>query len=179
MPEAVGVLVSTQLVARLYPHIGPRRLMFTGMVIVTITALLMATISETTNLWIVRGLMFIVGLGMAYIFIPNSAASLATISREATGRATTIMSVQRQVGAALGIAVLSSVLAYVGATHVVDGAIEPNLTGYRAAYACAAVFTVIGGFFALRVPDADAAVSMVKPPPRRPRRSGVQRQPNV
>lgn len=162
MPEAVGVLVSTQIVARIYPRIGPRRLMFTGMVIVTIMALLMTTISTSTNLWAIRLLMFGIGVGMAYIFIPNQAASLATISREATGRATTLTSVQRQVGGALGIAALTSILAYAGATHVVDGNVRPNLDGYHLAFGVAAVFTVIGAIFALRVPDADAAVSMVR-----------------
>ena len=162
MPEAIGVLVSTQIVARIYPRIGPRRLMFSGMAIVTIMALLMTTISTSTNLWIIRLLMFGVGVGMAYIFIPNQAASLATISREATGRATTLTSVQRQVGGALGIAVLSSILAYAGATQVINGQLAPNLDGYRFAFAAAGVFTVIGAIFALRVPDADAAVTMVR-----------------
>jgi len=178
MPEAIGVLVSTQFVARIYPRIGPRRLMFTGMMIVMVTALLMTTINEDTNIWIVRLLMFVVGLGMAYIFIPNSAASLATISREATGRATTIMSVQRQVGGALGIAVLSSILAWMGATELVNGVLQPNLDGYRLAYAGSAMFALIGGFFALRVPDADAAATMVTIP-RRKRPSRIQRQSNV
>jgi MFS family permease len=178
MPEAIGVLVSTQFVARIYPRVGPRRLMFTGMAIVTVTALLMTSIDGDTNMWIVRLLMFVVGLGMAYIFIPNSAASLATISREATGRATTIMIVERQVGGALGIATLSSVLAWVGATQVVNGVMEPNLDGYRLAYVASALFAAIGGFFALRVPDADAAATMVVTP-RRKRPSRIQRQPNV
>jgi MFS family permease len=31
-PEAIGVVVSTQIVARLYPKVGPRRLMAGGLV---------------------------------------------------------------------------------------------------------------------------------------------------
>ena len=42
--------------------------------------------------------MFFVGFCMAYVFLPNQAASLATISRAQTGRATTLTNVQRQVG---------------------------------------------------------------------------------
>jgi EmrB/QacA subfamily drug resistance transporter len=160
-PEALGVLASTQVVARIYPRIGPRRLMIGGMVIVTISALLLATIDQDTNIWLVRGYMFFVGVGMANIFIPNQAAALATISRAQTGRATTLTSVQRQVGSSLGIAVLSSILAFVGPTEVVDGVTRPNLEGYHFAFLAAAAFAVIGGLFATRVPDADAAITMV------------------
>jgi EmrB/QacA subfamily drug resistance transporter len=160
-PEALGVLASTQVVARIYPRIGPRRLMIAGMIIVTASALLMATISESTNIWLIRIYMFMVGVGMANIFIPNQAAALATISREQTGRATTLTSVQRQVGSSLGIAVLSSILAYVGPTEIVNGITQPNIDGYRLAFIAAGGFAAIGGLFALLVPDEDAAITMV------------------
>ena len=135
--------------------------MVAGMIIVTTSALLLATISGSTNIWLIRIYMFMVGVGMANIFIPNQAAALATISREQTGRATTLTSVQRQVGSSLGIAVISSILAYVGPTEIVNGITQPNLEGYRLAFVAAAGFAVIGGLFALKVPDEDAAITMV------------------
>ena len=33
-PEAVGVLIASQLVGRIYPRVGPRRLLVSGMVLV-------------------------------------------------------------------------------------------------------------------------------------------------
>ena len=54
--------------------------------------------------------MFLIGASMAFMFLPNQAASMATISRAQTGRATTIFNVQRQLGAAVGVAALSTVL---------------------------------------------------------------------
>src|SRR5438552_18994145 len=41
-PEALGVLLSTQIVARLYPRVGPRRLMAAGLAGVTIVVALMS-----------------------------------------------------------------------------------------------------------------------------------------
>ena len=38
-----------------------------------------------TSLWVFRILMFGLGIGMAYVFLPNQAASQATISREDAG----------------------------------------------------------------------------------------------
>ncbi len=156
-PEALGVVTSTQIVARLYPRFGPRRLMAGGLAGLTLAILLMALIGLTANPWVVRVLMFFVGFCMAYVFLPNQAASLATISRSQTGRATTISNVQRQVGAALGVAAASTVLALVGA-HA-GGPSDPE--PYRAALLLAATFALIGSLFALLVPDEEAAETMV------------------
>jgi MFS family permease len=155
-PEALGVVTSTQLVARLYPRFGPRRLMAGGLAGLTLAILLMALIGLTATPWVVRVLMFFVGFCMAYVFLPNQAASLATITRSQTGRATTISNVQRQVGAALGVAALSSVLAIVGAG--IGGPSDP--APYRAALLLAASFALIGSLFALLVPDEEAAETM-------------------
>jgi MFS family permease len=155
-PEALGVVTSTQIVARLYPRVGPRRLMASGLVGLATVIALLALVGLTANPWIVRVLMFLVGFCMAYVFLPNQAASLATISAARTGRATTISNVQRQVGAALGVAAISSVLAAVAATA--DGPSDPS--PYRAALLAAASFALLGAFSALRVPDEEAAETM-------------------
>ncbi len=168
-PEAIGVIVSTQIVARLYPRVGPRRLMAGGLVWMATAITLLALVGLGSDPWIFRGLMFMVGFGMAYVFLPNQAASLATISRADTGRATTFTNIQRQVGAAIGVAALSSVLAVAGSSG--GGATDP--TAYRAAFLVAALFALTGALLALRVPDAEAAETM-RPfpsvPPRPARR---------
>jgi EmrB/QacA subfamily drug resistance transporter len=155
-PEAIGVVVSTQIVARLYPRVGPRRLMFGGLLWMATAIVLLALIGLRGGPWTVRLLMFMVGFGMAYVFLPNQAASLATISRADTGRATTFTNIQRQVGAALGVATLSSVLAVTSATTS-----PTNPDAYRLPVLVAAVFALAGALLALRVPDAEAAETMV------------------
>ncbi len=170
-PEALGVVTSTQLVARLYPRIGPRRLMTVGMVGVGGIALIMSRLTLEGGPWPVRILMFCLGISMAYIFLPNQAASLATISRSETGRASTLFSVQRQIGSAVGIAVLGSVMALIGTT--IGGAVvgPPNVDAYHAAYLAAAGIAFVGAIFALRVPDREAAATMV------PQSRGIRRAP--
>jgi EmrB/QacA subfamily drug resistance transporter len=160
-PEALGVVISTQIVARLYPRFGPRRLMAGGLLWVAIDIALLSLIDLNSNPWLVRLLMFGLGVGMAYVFLPNQAASLATISSAETGRASTLSSVQRQLGSAVGVAILSSILAAFGPTVIAaNGATAPNLVAYRAAFLAAATLSLIGAIFALRVPDADAAATM-------------------
>jgi EmrB/QacA subfamily drug resistance transporter len=164
-PEAIGVLLATQVVARVYPRIGPRRLMTFGLCWVALAITLIGVVGTQANLWVFRGLMFMMGTGMACVFLPNQAASLATITREQTGRATTFTSVQRQLGAAFGVAILSSVLAGFGTTERTASGLElPRVAAYQAAFFAAAALAVIGALFALKVPDEDAAATM------RPRR---------
>jgi EmrB/QacA subfamily drug resistance transporter len=158
-PEALGVVISTQVVARLYPRVGPRRLMAGGLVLVAIAVVLLGLVGLNSGPWVVRALMFMIGAGMAYVFLPNQAASLATISRTDTGRATTIANVQRQVGAAVGVAALGSVLAAAGA--ISRG--EVGLAAYRVAFMVAAVLALVGAVSALRVPDEEAAETMQLP----------------
>ncbi len=181
-PEALGVVTSTQLVARLYPRIGPRRLMTGGMIGVGLVAIIMSRLSLEGGPWPVRFLMFSLGVSMAYIFLPNQAASLATISRSDTGRASTLFSVQRQIGSATGIALLGSVMAVVGTT--IGGAIDgpPNVNAYHAAYLAAAGVAFVGALFSLRVPDSEAAATMVtetRRPRRRPGSRSITRQPSL
>ena len=160
-PEAIGVVVSTQLVARLYPRIGPRRLMAGGLAGVSILMALLTLMGQDTNLWVMRVLMFLIGAGMAYAFLPLRAAAFATISSTSTGRASAFYSAQTQLGAALGVAILGSVLSIIGTTTLsATGTVEPNLFAYHAAFLAAAVLTLIAACIALAVSDKDAAVTM-------------------
>jgi predicted MFS family arabinose efflux permease len=161
-PEAIGVVFFTQIVSRIYPRIGPRRTMMGGLIWITIILAILSTRDFETSLWTIRALMFALGWGMSCIFVSNQVAAMATISREDTGRASMLMSVQRQIGSATGVALISSVLIYVGTETVgASGLLEPNLTAYRTAFAFCAGLALTGVFLASRIPDADAAETML------------------
>ena len=55
-------------------------------------------------------IMFVRGMRMGFVFIPIQAAAFARIRSEATGRASALFQTQRQVGAAVGVAILATVL---------------------------------------------------------------------
>ncbi len=161
-PEAIGVIVSTQFVARLYPRFGPRRLMASGLAGVAVIVTAMTLLNLDSSMWTVRALMFALGFGIAFVFLPNQVASLATITSAQTGRASTLSTVQRQLGGALGIALVSTVLTITGSGH--DGV--EGIFSYRAAFVVAGLLALVGAVCALRVPDADAAVTMQRRPMR-------------
>lgn len=162
-PEAIGVVVMSQLVARLYPRVGPRRLMMFGACWAAGIMILLSRFDGDTSLWLFRLTMFGLGGGMAYIFLSNQAASMATISRADTGRASMLFSVQRQIGSAVGVAILSTVMSAIGTTEINSvGETVPNLNAYHGAFFAAACLALIAAFNARRVPDDDASATMIR-----------------
>ncbi|HMD44749.1 MAG TPA: hypothetical protein VKG43_01220, partial [Acidimicrobiales bacterium] len=106
-----------------------------------------------------RAIMFFLGVSVSHVFVVGQAIAFTTISSASTGRATTLYNATRQLGAALGIAVLSTVLAAVKTSTVVRGLVVPDLTSYHAAFLVAAGISLTGAFVALTIKDRDAAAA--------------------
>ena len=162
-PEAIGVMIGAQFASRLiYPRIGPRRHITGGLVGLAVCMLVLTQISVTTNLWLIRGLMFVLGWMMAQVMVPNQAASFARITPESMGRASTFFNTMRQVGSATGVAVLSTVLIGVGSAHHAGGTSGPDIAAYHFAFLTAAVFALAAAGFSLTIHDGDAAETIVR-----------------
>src|SRR5689334_3465102 len=157
-PEAFGVMAGAQLASRvLYPRLGPRRHITIGLAGTATSIGLLALLGPHSSLWWARLLMVTLGLSIAQVFVPVQAASFATISPAATGRASTLFNATRQLGGAIGVAVLTSVIVLSGPVHLVDGHEVANLTAYRIAFLAAAAISLCGMAFSLSIRDADAA----------------------
>jgi EmrB/QacA subfamily drug resistance transporter len=157
-PEALGVMGGAQLASRvLYPRLGPRRQISLGLTGTAASIGLLALMGPHTSLWWARLLMLSLGLSMAQVFVPVQAAAFATITPAATGRASTMFNAIRQLGGAIGVAVLTTAIVLVGPVHVVAGHQLANLTAYRVAFLAAAAICLCGLACSLSIRDADAA----------------------
>jgi EmrB/QacA subfamily drug resistance transporter len=162
-PEAIGVMVGAQLSSRIfYSRFGPRRLTAVGLVGLALAMALATQVGFDTNLWWMRIIMFAMGLSMGPVIISSQAASFATVSSADTGYASSLFNSQRQLGSAVGVALLATVLALVGTTHVVAGRVTADLAGYHAAFLVAAGVALVGAAVALTIKDVDAAATMVR-----------------
>ena len=129
--------------------------------------------------------MFTLGFAMAQVFVPTQAAAFATITPSATGRASTMFNAVRQLGGAIGVALLTTVIVLIGATHVVAGHEVANLTAYRVTFLVAAAICLAGVASALSIRDADAAATIPsrrggeRSPPRRPPPMPRRRRPRA
>jgi MFS family permease len=166
-PEALGIMAGAQLASRvLYPRLGPRRLVSIGLIGTATSIALLALLGQQTSLWWARLLMVTLGLSMAHVFVPVQAAAFATITPAATGRASTMFNAIRQLGGAVGVAVLTTAIVLVGPVHVVAGHPVANLTAYHAAFLAAAAICLSAVACSLSIRDADAAATI---PARRSR----------
>ena len=160
-PEAIGVMLGAQLGSRaLYPRLGPRKHIATGLTGATMSIGLLALLGAQSSLWWARLFMFTLGFAMAQVFVPTQAAAFATISPADTGRDSTMFNAIRQLGGAIGVALLTTVIVLVGATHRVAGHEVANLAAYRITFLVAAAVCLTGVPCALSIHDADAAATI-------------------
>jgi EmrB/QacA subfamily drug resistance transporter len=170
-PQALGVIVSSQVVGRLYHRVGPRRLIVFGMLGLAAVTLPLAFVGLDTNLWQIRGIMFLRGIAMAFAFVPMQAATYANIASVDTGRASAIYSTQRQVAAALGVATLGTVLvSRINSANA--GVTDPRLlahgalSGYHVAFLVGTVLVALAALSGLLIHDEDAASTMLSRAPQ-------------
>lgn len=170
-PQAVGVIVASQFVGKLYHTVGPRRLVTFGLVMVTLSSAPYLFVDLDTSAWTIRGLMLLRGISMSFSFVPLQASTYANIAKPDTGRASAIFSTQRQASAALGVAILSTIFnsrrnSLAGTTVPTP---ENTLTAFHTAFAASIVLSAAGAVWAwFRIVDADAAPTM-QPRPRKQR----------
>jgi MFS family permease len=171
--QALGVIAMAPVASRAYPKLGPRRMLFIGMLIMTIGTGIFYWIDLDTNLWIVRAVLLFRGLGFGFSIVPLQAATFARVPPQDSGRASALFNTNRQVAGSVGVAILATVLADRIASHVANGTrnvtdqavaqaatVQGNLDGFHDAFLAATILAVIGMFFTLLIHDEDAAASM-------------------
>ncbi|UGQ13812.1 multidrug efflux MFS transporter [Yinghuangia sp. ASG 101] len=160
-PAAIGMVIATQAVSRYYAKIGPRRITLIGIAGSSTMIGLLALVGPDTNLWWVRADLFLAGIFLAHTFMPAQTAAFAQIGGPDMGAASTLYNVHRQLGAAVGVAVLGSVMSAVGIFTSTPEGPHPHYPAYQWAFAVAGTLSALGLVFALRIKDHDAASTMV------------------
>ncbi|MEV4420805.1 MDR family MFS transporter [Patulibacter sp. NPDC049589] len=163
-PEAIGVMAGSQVVSRIYRRFGPRRLMAGGATTVALMALVLSRFDGDTPAPLVVATMFVLGGGMSFVFIPSQSAVFANISPASTGQASGLFNALRQTGAAMGVAIMATVISVVGTSATGSpSSAGPGLDAYHAAFFTAAALMLVGAAMAWRIRDADAARTMAPP----------------
>ncbi len=163
-PEAVGVIIASQIVSRrIYPAVGPRRIMAAGLLLIAGVAVLLSFAGTGTSVWLLRAILFVMGFGVAAVFLPSQAAGFATIGAERTSVASTVFNAQRMIGGATGVALLTAVISALHPVRTVAGRATANLPAFHHGLLVCAGVAVAAALAALTVSDADAAPTMIRP----------------
>ncbi|MFI9203138.1 MFS transporter [Streptomyces sp. NPDC053048] len=122
LPLAVGQIVfSPQSTAMARRH-GPRAVCTAGLAMTTLTFLGVSVLDQHSPLWQCEALFFLMGGAMGCVMPAATSSAMATLPRHRAGTGAAMLNSLRQVGGALGVAVLGSLLA----SHY-QGRVDPHL----------------------------------------------------
>lgn len=155
LPLAAALVVGTHLASRVAAHASGRVIATIGLAVVAGGSLLLsrATPDASYAVDLLPGLL-VVGLGSGMVFVAVSAAAMSSIPDQHAGMASGFMMTGHEIGAALGVAVLSAVATAAGSLTTSDGAAAAFEHGFVTAAGVAAVFGVIA---LLRMPTTRGA----------------------
>ena len=120
LPVAGTLMVAAPLSTKLAERFGKRRSVAAGMLIVAIGTLILATISVGSPYMNLVVGMVILAFGMGTAMSPTTDLLMSAVPRERAGMGSAMNDTTRELGGALGIAVLGSVLASQYASNIAD-----------------------------------------------------------
>ncbi|MFF3482335.1 MFS transporter [Streptomyces sp. NPDC002701] len=152
LPLAVAQLVFAPRARLVVDRFGNRATTTGGMLTIAAMLAAFATLEADTPIWILEVVFFLMGTGMAHIMTPTSVVIMQALPREKAGSASALSNTFRQVGGALGIAVLGSVLSAAYRSGIEDAL--PPAARHEAGESIEATL----GFAAKLGPEGDALV---------------------
>ena len=148
MPAAQAVL--SPFTGSLSDRIRPSVLASIGMGICAVTLLLYSRINDNTSVIYIMTVMGITGTGFALFSSPNTNAILSCVSKKDYGVANSIIATMRTYGQSSGMAILSSITAFVLGTGTLESSPHSDiLLMMHISFITFACICVIGLFFSL------------------------------
>jgi MFS transporter, DHA2 family, multidrug resistance protein len=121
LPWAAAYMVSATRSARLVERFGQRVVVSTGMVIVAGGLALMSRSGVHTSYWLFALALVITAFGMGFTTAPSTGAIMRALPLEKAGVGSAVNDTTRELGGALGVAALGSILS--SRFHIVTSAV--------------------------------------------------------
>lgn len=144
LPLALAITVGTHVAGRLAAHTSPRVVAAVGLTLTAAGAALLSTASGAAHFAtdLLPGLL-VLGLGVGMVFVAVSVSAMAGIPAQHAGMASGFLMTGHEVGAALGVAVLSAVAVTAGSLTDPAGVAAGISRGFIVAAGIAAVVAVV------------------------------------
>ena len=155
LPFAFAITAGTVVARHMLAHISPRVIATVGLLIAAASSVWLSMAGGDAHFAtdILPGLS-VLGLGVGMVFVPVSVTSMAGIPASHAGVASGFLMTGHEIGAALGVAVLSAVASSAGSLVTATGAADAFSAGFIAAAVMAAIFAV---FALVRMPATKLA----------------------
>jgi len=155
LPFALAITAGTIVARHLLAHTSPRTIATIGLMVTIAAALWLSTATRDAGYAadILPGL-FLLGLGVGMVFVPVTVTSMTGIPASHAGVASGFLMTGHEIGAALGVAVLSAVAGTAGSLTTAAGAADAFSRGFLGA---AGIGVVVAVFALLRLPTTTAS----------------------
>src|SRR5207244_936214 len=111
LPMAMAMVVAAPSSARLAERFGPRRVVGAGLTVVACGLLLLSRAEVASPYWYIAMSLVVLALGMGLSMAPSTAGIMASLPLGKAGVGSAVNDTTRELGGALGVAVLGSLLA--------------------------------------------------------------------
>jgi len=152
LPLALAITAGTHVASKLLGRTSPRNIAAGGLFLVTIGAGLLSMVGSDAHFAsdLLPG-MLVLGAGVGLVFVAVAVTAMAGIPAQHAGIASGFLMTGHEVGAALGVAVLSAAATASGSLTDAAGVVD----GFSAAFVVAAAMAVLFGIVAfVRMPAA-------------------------
>jgi len=110
-PRGLGSFVTMPIVGAIMTRYDPRKLLVIGIVACVISLLMLGTMSLDVGFWNIFWPQILQGSSLAFLFVPLTTLTMDAIPRETMGNATSIFNLMRNLGASIGIATVTTLVA--------------------------------------------------------------------
>ncbi len=165
LPMTLLVVVVAPLAGRLSDLVGSRWLMAGGLALVGLSLLLFSRLGTGSDFWNLLPGLVVGGIGIASTMSPMTAAAMRSVPVAKAGVASGVLNTFRQVGGAMGIAVMGAILTSRESSALSDGANQAQafIDGFSTSLEVAALIAFLGAMTAAllirRPPLAEAATA--------------------
>jgi EmrB/QacA subfamily drug resistance transporter len=150
LPMTVLIILVAPLAGKYSDRVGSRWLMGFGMILLAVSLFIFSRLDETATFWGILPGLIVGGFGMAIVMTPTTAAAMGSVPVDKAGVGSAVLNSGRQVGGALGIAVMGAIVA--AEVHALPGTPEGTaqfVTGYQHALTVAALIALAGALLSV------------------------------
>ena len=148
LPVAAALMVAAPSSAKLVARFGTKVVVSGGLVVVATALLLFSRASATSGYPLVGAVLVIIGLGMGLAMAPATDSIMGSLPPEKAGVGSAMNDTTREIGGALGVAVMGSITSSVYGSRIAGTEAYRTLVGTGDAQAALAADTIrssIGG----------------------------------
>lgn len=120
VPYALTMMVMAPMSARLVEHLGTKRVVTMGLTLISAAMVVLSFIQTDSSYVRVIGNMMFMAAGMALVMAPATESVMGSLPRSKAGVGSAVNDTTRQMGGALGVAVIGSLVASVYAAGIDD-----------------------------------------------------------